>query len=107
MVALLDDQDEIETACAEFRAIDNSANELSSRVLDLINNDVEVRSSSRADYTLNCWDNTWQNAIAKLTAIRNALRKEDTTGSLLYEHFSTHPESLDSICEIERLLDLD
>ena len=46
LVTLLDDQDEIETAHAEFRAINNSTNELSSRVLDLINNNVDVRSSS-------------------------------------------------------------
>ena len=104
---LLDDQDEIKTVHAEFRAIDNSADKLSSRVLDLINNDVEVCLSSRADYSLNCWDNTWQDVIAELTAIRNALWKEDTAGSLLYEHFSTHPELLDTIREIERLPDLD
>ena len=103
LVALLDDQDEIETACAEFHAIDNSADELSSQVLDLINNNVEVHSSSQADYTLNCWDNTWQNAIAKLTAIRNTLQNEDTIGSLVYKHLSTHPETLDPIQEIEHL----
>ena len=63
--------------------------------------------SSQADYSLNCWDNTWQGAVAELTAIRNALQKEDTAGSLLYKYILTHPELLDSIHEIEHLPDLD
>ena len=46
LVTLLDDQDEIKTAHAELRAIDDSADKLSSQVLYLINNDVEVCSSS-------------------------------------------------------------
>ena len=107
LVSLLDDQEEITTVHAEFCAIDDSANELSSAVLELIMNDMEVRSTSRADYSINCWDTTWLGVVAELTAIRNALRKEDTLGLLLYEHFSTHPEVLDSIHEIEKLLDLD
>ena len=46
LVAHLEDQEEIETVHAEFRTIDNSADELSSRVLELIKDNVEVRSTS-------------------------------------------------------------
>ena len=63
--------------------------------------------SPRVDYSINCWDTTWLGVVTELTVIRNTLRKEDTLGLLLHEHFWKHPEVMDSIREIEKLPDLD
>ena len=66
-----------------------------------------IHSSSQADYSLKCWDNTWQGMIVELTAVRDALQKRDTAGTLLHEYYLAYPETLDPICEIEHLTDLD
>ena len=69
MVDLLDDNAEYETAHTDFCADGGSADKLSRKIRDLIENDVRIRSSSKLDYDLNSWDNGWQKVIAKLTAI--------------------------------------
>ena len=69
--------------------------------------DVRIRSSSRADDFQNSWECAWQNAIAELTAIRDALQRNDTNGALLHKHLLTHPEVLGSIHKVVRLTDID
>ena len=64
-----------------------------------MDDDVKIRSSSRADYSQNCWDDTWQDAHAELTTIRAALQTKDTAGTLLCEHLLTHLERMDSAHE--------
>ena len=83
LVALLDDQDKIETVHAKFCAVGNSADKLSKEVLELMEEDVRIVSFSQANYSLRCWDSTWQNTITKLTAIRDALQKKDIARTLL------------------------
>ena len=52
-----------------------------------------------AEYSLNCWDSTWQDTLAELTAIRAALQRKDTAATLLCEHLLTHLEKMDSVRE--------
>ena len=101
---LLLNEGEFEAACAEFHAADNSDDKLSREVRELINDDVRIGSLSQANYSLRCWDNTWQCTIAELTIVRDALHRRDTAGTLLRDYY---PEMLDPICKIEPLPDLD
>ena len=107
LVELLDDEDEFEAAHAEFCAVFGRADYLSREVRDLMDNDVEICSFSRADYSLNCWDSTWQDALTELTAIRAALQRKDTAATLLREHLLTYLKRMDSVCETVHLTGLD
>ena len=102
---LLNDKAEIKATDAKFHAVNSSADKLSSEILELIDDNVEIRSFSRADNSLNCWDHAWQGVLAELTAIRHALQRKDTAGILLRKHFLTYPAILDSIREILTGLD--
>ena len=101
------DNAEYETAHTDFCADGGSADKLSRKIRDLIENNVRICSSSGLDYNLNSWDNVWQNVIAELTAFQDALRRKDTAGILLHEHLLAYPEMLDSIQKIKHLPDLD
>ena len=107
LVELLDDADEYKTARADFCAASGRADKLSKEVWDRMDNYVEICSSSRADYYLNCWDSTWQDALAELTAIRAALERKDNARTHLCQHFLAYLEILESIHETEHLTGLD
>ena len=53
LITLLDDTDESEAAHAEFHAADDSTDKLSSEILYLMDEDMEIHWSSQADYFLN------------------------------------------------------
>ena len=105
MANLLVDIDEYKDAHIEFCAVHRAAYKLSSEVLELIDDNVRICSFSRADYSLRCWDSTWQDVITEHTAIRDALQKKDTAGTLLCEYLLAYLEKLDSIHEILTGLD--
>ena len=90
-------------AHAEFCTVFARADNQSREVLDLINDDVEIHSFSQADYSLNCWDSTWQDALTELTAIRPALQRKDTAGTLLREHLLACLAKLNYVHEIVQL----